>query len=294
MVTLVLTCGSVLLPGTATAAPTWPSTTACGSPLSPADMNRIAALSEVGTPADTVDAWPALTDHVRRLEEINAILVAHRDRRGLFAVGLAATERAAVLPLESAAGGLQNPLWARRLSLALLDRFLDAVHAEFTGTPVAPHWRRYFDVAAQCDVSGTRAAMLGYNAHITVDLAYAVADARTNRGNSDDYFRLVDSIAAHGDSIVTATKREYGVDLGPTFRFYFFGEGLDRVVGAGRATGPMLRAADVGYNVLTFENGLALQNPTTRPAAIAAIDALWSTGDAAIKAADDLGITALK
>ncbi|SLH68258.1 Uncharacterised protein [Mycobacteroides abscessus subsp. abscessus] len=61
-----------------------------------------------------------------------------------------------------------------------------------------------------------------------------------------------------------ATKAIYGGDLGPLWRFYFVGEGLDAVLGAGVATGPLLRLADAGANVVIFGNGLALQDPGVR------------------------------
>src|SRR5690606_19878459 len=124
-------------------------------------------------------------------------------------------------------------------------------------------------------------AMAGYNAHLTVDLAEAVAATRATPANAADYFRIVDAIATDGFLIVDLTKAIYGADLGPLWRFYFLGEGLDAAVGAGVATGPLLRLADAGANVVIFGNGLALQDPALRPAVRAEIDALWRTADAA-------------
>ncbi|MGV9860233.1 DUF5995 family protein [Gordonia sp. NPDC003425] len=285
---VALGCASVIVVAPADAS-TDPARGGCGHPLSPAEVAEVARLS--APPAAPAGEPPLTTlrHHVARLDAIAAILVRNHDRRGLFTVGLAATERDAVLPLETS-GTLNRPSWAQTLSILLLDRYLAALHAEFTGAAVPAHWQRYFSLAADCAASQLLTAATGYNAHITVDLAYAVADSRATRADAADFYRIVDAIAAHADSIVSATKKYYGVDLGPTFRFYFLGEGLDRLVGAGRATGPMLRAADVGYNVLTFENGLALQNPATKPAAVSAINALWATGDSALVAADELGV----
>lgn len=292
IVALAVAGGTVTGAGVAAAAPTVGAdvSRACGSPLSASDVRRIVELSDTADASLGTTALPVLERQVGRLWQITDILTAHRDRRGLFALGLAAVERDAVMPLQRQPSTFRNPRWAPVISLRLLNRFLDATHAEFSGGSVPPHWQRYFGLARTCGISGERVALSGYNAHITVDLAYATADARTTADDASDYFRLVDAIAAHGDSIVRETNRAYHVDLGPTFRFYFFGEGLDRLVGAGKATRPMLRAADVGYNVLTFGNGLALQDRRTHDAAVVDIDALWNTGDAALAAFETWGV----
>lgn len=67
------------------------------------------------------------------------------------------------------------------------------------------------------------------------------------------------------------------------------GRGLDRIVGAGVASNLMLRAADDGYNTLTFANGLALQNPGVRPVTEGEILALWQTGEIAFDVLSGLG-----
>lgn len=105
------------------------------------------------------------------------------------------------------------------------------VHAEFTGTPTDPAWTNYFTLTRQCDASPARVAMAGYNAHLTVDLAHAVAASGTTAEDVPDFYKIVDSIAVKGGSIVTLTKAEYDADLGPLWRFYFVGEGLDRLAG---------------------------------------------------------------
>ncbi|EON30643.1 hypothetical protein GTC6_21685 [Gordonia terrae C-6] len=275
----------VAAPATSTAAPA----ETCGTELRPADRERLVELSTYERDSRDLPLVQ-LRRNVTKLYGIVDILTDRRDRRGLFALGLAAVERDAVMPLQNNPRVFQTPRWAPVISLELLNRFLDAVRGEFGGGPVASQWRHYFDMAADCAVPGQRVAMAGYNSHITVDLAYATAASRATTGNARDFFFIVDAIAAHGNSIVTSTLREYGVDLGPIFRFYTVGEGLDRVVGAGRATGPMLRAADVGYNVLTFRNGLALQDGRAAAGARNDVRALWNTGETALTAFQRLGL----
>jgi hypothetical protein len=131
--------------------------------------------------------------------------------------------------------------------------------------------------------------MAGYNAHLSVDLSYSVAAVGSTAANAGDYFRIVDAIAQHGALIVDATKAVYGGDLGPLWRFYFVGEGLDLVLGRGVATGPLLRLADAGANVVIFSNGLAMRDPAAAPVVTAEIDTLWRGLDLAFVVLSDLG-----
>ncbi|MEV6278946.1 DUF5995 family protein [Nocardia sp. NPDC051832] len=253
--------------------------TVCGTPLRQDEIASIERLSD--TTALTGSSMERLERAVDNHRQITEILVAHRDLRGVLALGLNGVEYAAVMPLQRDPAAFANPDWAHRISLELLSRFLDNLHAEFTGAPAAPHWAHYFALARRCELSPARVAMAGYNAHLTVDLSYSVAAVGSGTENAADYFRIVDAIAQQGPLIVNSTKAVYNGDLGPLWRFYFLGEGLDAVLGAGVATGPLLRLADAGANVVLFTNGLALQDPALAPAVRAEIDLLWPTADAA-------------
>lgn len=92
-----------------------------------------------------------------------------------------------------------------------------------------------------------------------LDTIARLSDISTLTG--DPLQRLETAIAASGQVIIDRTEEIYHGDLGPLWRFYFVGEGLDLLLGAGVATGPLLRAADLGYNVVVYGNGLALQDP---------------------------------
>ncbi|MCX0273505.1 DUF5995 family protein [Nocardia zapadnayensis] len=259
--------------------------TACGTALSAAELTEIVELSDTSTDYDenSGSSLDRLERAVERHRRITEILVAHRDRRGLLALGLDAVEQAAVMPLQRDPAAFDDPEWAHRISLDLLLRFLRTVHAEFTGALSEPQWNHYFRLAHRCELSPARVAMAGYNAHLTVDLSNAVAATRATAANATDHFRIVDAIASHGSLIVDLTRELYGGDLGPLWRFYFLGEGLDAVLGAGVATGPLLRLADLGANVVIFGNGLALQDPAAEPAVRAEMDVLWRSADAAFE-----------
>ncbi|MFM1722306.1 DUF5995 family protein [Rhodococcus sp. PAM 2766] len=261
--------------------------TACGTPLSASEIEDVVALSDLSTSAGT--ALPHLEEAVDRHRRITEILVAHRDWRGLFSVGLNAVEYEAVLPLQRDPAALPDRTWSPAVSYDLLARYLRNIHAEFSGAPVDPAWSHYFDLTRQCYASPARVAMAGYNAHLTVDLAHAVDTSATRPENIPDFYRIVDSIALKGDSIVTITESLYGADLGPLWRFYFVGEGLDRLAGNDQPSQSLLRAADSGYNTVTLANGFALQNPQLRPSTEQEIDGLWRVTDSALQTLSALG-----
>ncbi|WP_431969742.1 DUF5995 family protein [Nocardia sp. bgisy134] len=261
--------------------------TACGTPLSAAEVDTIVELSDTTTLTGT--AMQRLEQGVANHRRIVEILAEHRDRRGVFAIGLDAIEQAAVMPLQRSEAVFDDPDWSHRISLDLLSRFLRNLHAEFTGGATEPHWAHYFTLTKQCLLSPARVAMAGYNAHLTIDLSLSVAALRGTPANGPDYFRIVDAIAIEGFRIVDVTEAVYGGDLGPLWRFYFVGEGLDAVLGAGVATGPLLRLADAGANVVIFGNGLALQDPALAPAVRAEMDLLWRSADAAFEVLAALG-----
>ncbi|QXQ15799.1 hypothetical protein KV203_09090 [Skermania piniformis] len=277
--TLVGPAAATLLdPTAAAAAPT--SSAACGTPLRSGEVAEIIALSDVttlsGAPLDQ------LTDGIARNDRIATILASRQDRRGLFAVGLDAVEQRAVLPLQRNPAAFADPAYGRAISLDLLRRWLHNVHLEFTGGVPERHWAHYFAVARQCTESGGYVAMTGYNAHLVVDLARSVAAVGGRPENAGDYFTIVDAIATHGQVVVDATRAAYDVDLGPLWRFYFVGAGLDQLTGTNAASQQLLRFADLGANVVILGNGIALADPATAGAAEIEIDMLWQTVDLAL------------
>ncbi|WP_373291531.1 DUF5995 family protein [Nocardia camponoti] len=252
----------------------------CGSTLTAADAATIARLSDIST-LEGDNNLALLEDAVARNHELTELLVAHHDPRGLFAIGLDGVEYAAVMPLQRDPGAFDDPEYAHAISLELLSRFLTNIHGEFTDGPVEPQWQRYFALAMDCDSSRARAAMAGYNAHLTVDLTNSVAAVNSKPHNARDYFTIVAAIAAAGDVIVDRTKAAYQADLGPLWRFYFVGEGLDQLFGKGVATEQLLIAADLGANTVIFANGLALQDPALAPTVRTEVWALWTAADLA-------------
>ncbi|WP_278314313.1 DUF5995 family protein [Lolliginicoccus levis] len=257
-------------------------TSSPGAPSGPcashADDARLAELSDPAriTGSTTLER---LEDAAARHSRVTALLESQGDRRGLFSVGLDAVEQHAVLPMQRDREQFVDPQWANELSLDLLERYLANLHARLTGGVLEPQWERFFDLAEDCSASPAQAAMAGYNAHLTVDLARAVSAAGTRDAHVPDFFRIVDAIALRGDLIIDRTRAAYGADLGPLWRGYVVGPALDSLVGEGVGTTALLRFADVGYNSLTLAHGLALQEPMLAGDAERRIAGLWSMAD---------------
>jgi Family of unknown function (DUF5995) len=228
--------------------------TACGTSLSGSEIATIVQLSNTSAITST-DPLVRYNTEVADNQQITAILVAHKDYRGLFAVGLDASERSSLQPLQQNAGNFTDPTFARKFSGALLGHWLDAVHAQFTGAVAAPEWQFYFALAHVCSTSKTLIALTGYNSHLNVDVAEALADADATPADEADYVEIVDAVAASSPVLISATQSAYGANIGPVWQVIL------------SEAGTITEEA--------FANGLALQVPSTAPAAVVAIFDAW-------------------
>lgn len=260
---------------------------ACGTPLGDGDLARLRDLT-------APDASPALSTleelerRTARSREVGDLLAAHGDRRGLFGVGLDEVESDPVLPLQRR-GVAPDPEWARKLSLVLLEPYLTALHAHFSGAPVDEHWARYFSLAVDCRQRPAFVAMTGYNAHLTVDLARAVAATDAVPEDVGGYLEIVGGIADHRRLIIDRTLEVYGADLGPLWNLYVVGPAIDAVTGPGVGSGALLRFGDQAYSLLAFSHGLALQDPAVAPVAAGQVLGLWRDVDVVLQSITAVG-----
>lgn len=246
-----------------------------GSELS----SRIAALTAPYaslTPPGPV----AMLDDVRSAAEVSrqvtALLASAGDRRGVFGIGLDTVEESAVIPFED-----HSSQWAQALSANLIYRYLSAVHAEFSGGNVPAHWARYFDAAKNGGEanSADKAALAGYNAHLSVDLALAVADAGSTPANYQEFLAIVGAIAGTADEMVARTRMTFHINLAPLWTAASVAVGT-------QGTSDLVRIGDQAFSSISFANGLGLQHAETRGTSRAAIDSLWQSADKSIHAAD--------
>ncbi|MGH9041863.1 MAG: DUF5995 family protein, partial [Acidimicrobiia bacterium] len=67
--------------------------------------------------------------------------------------------------------------WLAALDVAFANRYLDAVRAHTRGEATPEVWRILLDVPASGEILPLQLAMAGVNAHINLDLAFAVVSA---------------------------------------------------------------------------------------------------------------------
>lgn len=248
----------------------------CGSSLSAGDIADIVELADTSTITSGTDLQ-RLGTAVDRQHEIVGILVRNHDRRGVFIQGFDTAEQVAVMPIQRDERLLVDPVYARKLSLNFISRYLDQIHAEFTDAPLDYQWQQYFSLARDCAVPLGRLVMVGYIGHIIVDLPRASAIAGGTVANGVDMMRLLDSIATHFDTMVADTKAAYGVDMGPIWRGWFIGDSLNAIAGPGAST--QLRRAAFLSDVGIVGLGVTLQNPLLHDATEATIHAGWTASE---------------
>jgi hypothetical protein len=149
---------------------------ACGTPLSADAVADIVRLSETTIP--TGATLQRLEQAVEQHRRITEILVLHRDRRGLLALGLDTVEQAAVIPLQRAPAVFDDPEFAHRIS---------------------PLWRFYFvgnGLALQDPalVQATRAEIDAL--WRSADAAFVVLAANGGLWRCDGCYRLIDGFGS--------------------------------------------------------------------------------------------------
>lgn len=284
-----IVAGAVLFAPALTPAPALASAQTSTDSHSAASLTSLAArIVELTEPyaAPTPPGLPgpgATLSDVRSAAEVSrqvtALLSSAGDMRGSFGIGLDVVEEQAVLPFEE-----NSSQWAQALSANLIYRYLSALHAEFSGGEVPEHWARYFELArannTSADASADRVAMAGYNAHLSVDLALAVADAGSTPENYEEFLRIVGVIGDTADEIVSRTKAAYRIDLAPLWEAAAVP--VEPVGPQARDTA--VRIGDQAFSSIAFANGLGLAKPETRAASWASVRSLWGSVDAVISA----------
>lgn len=230
-----------------------------GSTLSPAAAERIARITEPFSAPTLPGPHASLSDLEAATQvsrEVTRELQRAGDLRGVFGAGLDAIESEAVVPFERHA----TP-WAPAISTNLIYPYLHAIHADFTGGPVPPQWKRYFDAARSGHLSADRVAMLGYNAHLSVDLAEAVAAAGSTEQNYPEFLAIVGTIADHADQLLDATRQSFGVEIVPIWSAVAVNPGLRT------ARDQVVLLGDQAYSSISFAHGLAIARSAVSPVA---------------------------
>lgn len=130
-----------------------------------------AVLSLVAEPYETVEGTH------RRLRALERLLREREDRRAVFLTVYARVTGEVAAAIER--GAFEDPAWVADYLVRFADRYRQAAYdfetGRVTGLPTA--WRLAFRAAQREDVHVLQHAVLGINAHVTFDLAFALLAA---------------------------------------------------------------------------------------------------------------------
>lgn len=166
-----------------------------------------------------------------RLKSIFQVFATYSDPRGTFPAVYLATTELAVLSLEE--GVYSDPEKAERLSVYFGKRYLFNLHDHIKGKTPEYHWRQFYSLATRCGNHKTRIAVSGINAHLTVDLARAVADAGAGPEFEQDYIVFGEMLSKATTNIVQYLREGFDIDADYLFNGLFLGDLLDPVFGEG-------------------------------------------------------------
>ena len=162
--------------------------------------------------------------------------------------------------LDALSGGkLKDLPTSRALMTAFGRRYLVALEASLRGDPVPPAWRSHVDVAAGKPPS-LRALTAAMDAHLTVDLAEALAEIRAPASYRGDFLRFGEALADATPGLAQALRR-HGVEAEALLGGGPVGDAVDAFAGDGAA-------GRLGFQVIRTEawtTGQALGNPALRP-----------------------------
>jgi hypothetical protein len=224
-------------------------------------------VSRTASPAPTAPVPPGLLalanprtlqspeDLLRRLSRLESALAG--DGRVTFASAYRVITRAGLDAL--AAGKLQDVPTSRALMTAFGRRYLVALEASLKGEEIPRAWRSHMEVAAGKPPS-LRALTAAMDAHLTVDLAEALAEVRAPASYRADFLRFGEALADATPRLVGALRR-HGVEAEAFLGGGPVGDVLDGFAGEGATS-------RLGFQVVRTEawtSGQALGNPAFRP-----------------------------
>ncbi|MEO9329127.1 DUF5995 family protein [Gordonia aurantiaca] len=178
-------------------------------------------------------------------------------------------------------GIYEDPEWASDLAIEVVRRYVGNLHEFVTGGKPQAHWAEAFALTEKCDRSPGRVLLGQIFAHLVVDFPYALENIGTNAGHTRDFYTFGTALVDATPTIVGDVKRTYGVDLHPLFTAWFLGD----LIGDSQATTLLFQSTRTAALV----NSFGLQNPVTRAATVAEIDALFHTSLFALDQMENLG-----
>jgi hypothetical protein len=197
--------------------------------ISNADYSQLIALS------DTSDITSE-NDIKYKLDNITAIFHKYNDNRGIFSVIYKQIIDKAVLSIHNEPEKYDDLEKAKAITIAFAKRYYYNLHDHLLGQKSPEyHWKQYY-VICFSNQPKLRMATAGLNAHLTVDLARAVADVHGQQTYKKDFFQFGEALVKASPNIIEELQSQYGVESADFFSGFFIGDIIDPIFGEGTTT----------------------------------------------------------
>ncbi|PWD41252.1 hypothetical protein ACN93_20690 [Gordonia paraffinivorans] len=264
----VLVGGAGLVGAEAAAAPA----TRCVPASTPESEKRLAELADVSGIKTFDDARTAISNLRKELSTSDNYL-------GTFPIAF--DNILQLVGPSIASGTYDDPEWAEALAVEVVRLYVGNLHEFVTGGTPQAHWAEAFKLTKKCDRSPGRVLLGQIFAHLIVDFPYALENIGTTAEHTRDYYAFGNALVDATPTIVRDVKKTYGVDLHPLFTAWFLGD----VIGDSQATTLLFQST----RTVALVNNFGLQNPATRGATVAEIDAMYRTSLFALDQMENLG-----
>jgi hypothetical protein len=125
---------------------------------------------------------------------------------------------------------------ATAITLAFSKRYLFNLHDHLLGK-ISPeyHWKQYY-VLCFSNNPRLRMASAGLNAHLTVDLARAIADIGGKQAYKNDFLQFGEALVEATPDIIADLENFYAVESAGLFNGFFLEDIVDPIFGEGATT----------------------------------------------------------
>ncbi|MBK7505258.1 MAG: hypothetical protein IPI52_09415 [Bacteroidetes bacterium] len=215
--------------------------------ISDADIAELLKLSDTTT-------LESIEDLEYRQFKIGKIFSAYHDKRGTFPTLYKAITELVTKSLDQFEDGEK----AEYLAFIFGKSYLMNLYAHLIDAKVEYHWKEFYKLALNDDISIIHTIFTSINAHLCVDLSKALKGANYKLENKDDYFLYGDILVTSLDSASSYLQQNYNYDPSFALGGFQLGDFVDAIFGDGITT-------YLGFQLLrsqAWENGLYLQNPS--------------------------------
>jgi hypothetical protein len=202
---------------------------AVGDGVARAGVSAGASLAELSDP----ERVQTPLDLYRNLDVIAQRMSAQKDPAGMFPLAYVAVSKHAWEALES--GKLKHPQMTAALMVDFGRRFLAPLHAYVTGKHPGDVWTSYYQVAKENANPTQRTLGMGFNAHLSLDLAETLAAIKAPPSFREEYVELGAALYLANPEIARSMKEQYQHSCDPLLQGFSVGRGLDRLIGEGNS-----------------------------------------------------------